>query len=92
MAPELVKDIRGYIFINLLLFFYNSIKHKFECDIWSIAMILFEMMESDYPYIIRTSKFDQQEDVKKGEVKKLKVKRSPDLVSLYQSLKKIVYN
>jgi serine/threonine protein kinase len=89
MAPELAGDIKGYIFIDLLFLFYSSVKHKFECDIWSIAMILFELMESERPYI-HTDYNSLLEDVKKGQVKELKVKRSEDLISLYQSLKKIV--
>jgi hypothetical protein len=57
---------------------------------WSIAMILYEMMESEHPYI-HTDLIGLADDVRNGQVKELKVERSADLIFLYQSLKKIVY-
>jgi serine/threonine protein kinase len=77
----------NYFFFFFFLFFRKE--YGFECDRWSLAMILFELMESTHP-------FDGRNDVQvgmkvqKGEVKPLRSKRPKELVVLYNSLRNMV--
>jgi serine/threonine protein kinase len=70
------------------LFFFRK-EYRFECDRWSLAMILFELMESTHPF---DGKNVLQLVIKlqKGEVKPLISKRPKELVELYNSLRNMV--
>jgi serine/threonine protein kinase len=92
-APELLKKEEGeefLFFLLLLLFvFIFRIEYRFEYDIWSLAMILFELMELEYPY--DGTDYQIIKRAMEGKVKPLKTERSPELVQLYNSMRNMVY-
>jgi serine/threonine protein kinase len=96
MAPELISEEEGFIYIYylfllfLVIFFLFRKEYGFECDRWSLAMILFELMESTHPF---EGKNDAQIaiNVLGGKIKQLKSKRPKELVVLYNSLRNVVF-
>jgi serine/threonine protein kinase len=95
IAPELLSEEVGFVgvvimFIYLLdnLFYFRK-EYKFECDVYSAAMILFEMMESTHPYEGNLAQIILK--AKEGKVKPLKSKRSEELISLYNSMRDMVF-
>jgi hypothetical protein len=79
------RGIIYYLYVVIILF---SMEHAFECDIWSTAMILFELMEGDYPHSLDFH--EQRKEVKEGKIKPLTRNRPLQLVTLYDSMRKIV--
>jgi serine/threonine protein kinase len=97
MAPELVAEEERFVYLIIIIiviilgnFFLFRKEYGFECDRWSLAMILFELMESTHPF---DGKNDLQVGMKvqKGEVKSLCSKRPEQLVALYNSLQNMVF-
>jgi serine/threonine protein kinase len=94
IAPELLSVEEGFVVVIMFIYlldtlFYIRKEYKFECDVYSAAMILFEMMESTHPYEGNLAQIISK--VSKGEVKPLKSKRSEELISLYNSMRDMVF-
>jgi hypothetical protein len=76
-----------YLLDNLFCF---RKEYGFECDMYSAAMVLFEMMESTHPY----DGGNQMQiflKAKNGEVKPLKSERPEELIALYNSMRDMVF-
>jgi NIMA (never in mitosis gene a)-related kinase len=61
------------------------LKYGKECDIWSMGMIMHELMELEYPYP-SNNWFSLMSRVREGKVTPLKQKRSEALIELYKSM------
>jgi serine/threonine protein kinase len=78
-----------YLFILIICSLLRK-EYGFECDMWSLAMVLFELMESTHPF---EGENDAQIaiNVRGGNIKPLKSERPNELVALYNSLRNMVF-
>jgi serine/threonine protein kinase len=78
-----------YLFTLIICSFLRK-EYGFECDMWSLAMILFELMESTHPF---EGENDAQVviNVHGGKIKQVMSKRPKELVALYNSLRNMVF-
>jgi serine/threonine protein kinase len=74
-----------------MIYFFIRKEYGFECDMWSLAMILFELIESTHPF---EGKNDAQivVNVLGGKIKQLMFERPEELVAFYNSLRNMVSN
>jgi serine/threonine protein kinase len=65
-------------------------EYGFKRDMWSLAMILFELMESTHPFEGENNA-QVVINVHGGKIKPLKSKRPEELVALYNLLQNMVF-
>jgi serine/threonine protein kinase len=92
MAPEMALSAEqgfrlGIIFVIWWYYFglCRLSGYPFECDIWSVGIIMYMLVEQSFPYDGRTE-FDFALKAQKGDVRPLKRKISVKLQKLLYSL------
>jgi serine/threonine protein kinase len=88
-APELVKlnTTEGLCLISLIYLFFLRARteYRFQYDIWSVAIILFELLELKRPFEEK-SLYQIMEDVSQKKLRPLTRKTPEVLVSIYNSI------
>jgi serine/threonine protein kinase len=69
------------------------ITYRFEYDIWSLAMVLFEMMELKKPYEEKKeiTTFQLMKKIENGKINSVTTNRSPELIEFFNLIGNIVF-